>query len=57
MRGPSTSPGSRWPSLPSELDVGPLPETAVIEAMLDVDAREWSELVYPDPPGLEPEIA
>ena len=57
MRGPSISPGSRWPSLPSELDVGPLPETAVIEAMLDVDAREWSELVYPDPPGLESEIA
>ncbi len=44
-------------AMTSELDVGPLPETAVIEAMLDVDAREWSELVYPDPPGLESEIA
>ena len=35
----------------SELDVGPLPDAVAIEAMLEADARTWSELLYPGPGG------
>ena len=34
-------------AMTSELDVGPLPDEPVIDAMLEADPREWSELVYP----------
>ena len=35
----------------SELDVGPLPGSAAIEAMLAADAQTWGEMVYPGPGG------
>ena len=34
----------------SELDVGPLPDRAVIDAMLALDDRGWRSLTYPNPP-------
>ncbi|MCE2512206.1 MAG: sugar kinase [Acidimicrobiia bacterium] len=34
-------------AMTSELDVGPLPDASAIDAMLEVDPQEWSELVYP----------
>ena len=37
-------------AMTSELDVGPLPDTAEIDAMLAAGAREWRELTCPDPP-------
>ncbi|MYH00338.1 MAG: sugar kinase [Acidimicrobiaceae bacterium] len=35
----------------SELDVGPLPEKAEIDAMLDLSTDDWRSLTYPHPPG------
>ena len=37
-------------ALASELDVGPLPDPAVIEAMLAADAQQWQEVTYPEAP-------
>ena len=34
----------------SELDVGPLPHREAIDAMLALDAGQWRQAVYPDPP-------
>ena len=34
----------------SELDVGPLPDRAVIDAMLALDDLGWRSLTYPNPP-------
>ena len=31
----------------SQLDVGPLPDASVMEAMLEAGPQEWGELVYP----------
>ncbi|MDE0666086.1 MAG: sugar kinase [Acidimicrobiaceae bacterium] len=36
-------------AITSELDVGPLPEKAEIDAMLDLSDDGWRELVYPGP--------
>lgn len=36
-------------AMTSELDVGPLPDGPVIDAMLDADPQTWGELTYPGP--------
>ena len=36
-------------AMTSELDVGPLPDAAAIDAMLALDAAGWREAVYPAP--------
>ena len=37
-------------AMTSELDVGPLPDAAAIDAMLEADDHEWRMLVYPAAP-------
>ena len=40
-------------AITSELDVGPLPEKAEIDAVLDLSDDGWRELIYPGSAGPE----